>query len=74
MTDQPQLISMNQACELTSLSRTSINRLRAANDFPKAVQVSDTKIAFVRSEVHAWVNERIRRRRTDYARKRKAAA
>lgn len=62
MSDQPSLVSLNAACEITSLSRTMINRLRADNKFPKAVEAGDRRIAFVREEVHAWVRARIARR------------
>jgi len=55
----PILISMKDACALTSLSRTMINRLRAAGRFPAAVELGDRRVAFVRSEVLAWIDERI---------------
>ncbi len=56
---QPSLVSLNGACEITSLSRTMINRLRAEGRFPKAVEAGERRIAFVRDEVHAWVKARI---------------
>lgn len=59
MTSFPTLISLNQACEITSLSRTMINRLRADGRFPAAVPVGEKRIAFVRDEVASWVRERI---------------
>ena len=59
MSDQPSLVSLNGVCEITSLSRTMINRLRADGKFPKAVEAGDRRIAFVREEVHAWVKARI---------------
>lgn len=62
MTDIPHLISLNDACELTSLSRTAINRWRDLGKFPKAVPLGDKRVAFVRAEVVAWINERIRDR------------
>lgn len=62
MTDTPHLISLNDACDLTSLSRTAINRWRDLGKFPKAVPLGDKRVAFVRAEVVAWINERIRDR------------
>lgn len=62
MPDTPHLISLNEACRLTSLSRTAINRWRALDKFPKAVPLGDKRVAFVRSEVEAWINARIRDR------------
>ncbi|QLF68326.1 AlpA family phage regulatory protein [Peteryoungia desertarenae] len=63
------LISLNDACELTSLSRTAINTLRSAGRFPAALQISDKRIAFVRTEVEAWIEARIsaRARRAELA-------
>ena len=56
---EPMLVSMKRASELTSLSRTMINRYRAEGRFPAAVPLGDKRIAFVRSEVLAWINARI---------------
>jgi prophage regulatory protein len=62
MSDFPQLISLNQASELTSLSRTMINRLRSEGRFPAAVSLGEKRIAFPRDEVAAWVQSRIQAR------------
>lgn len=59
MSDSPSLISLNDACKLTSLSRTAINRWRALNIFPAAVTLGDRRVAFVRAEVEAWIKDRI---------------
>lgn len=61
--NQPRLVSLNDACKLTSLSRTSINRLRTVGLFPQAVPLGEKRVAFVRSEVEAWIKERIAGRR-----------
>lgn len=55
----PVLISLNDAARLTSLSRTMINKLRAAGRFPSAVQLGEKRVAFVKDEVAAWVEGRI---------------
>lgn len=55
----PRLISLNEACTLTSLSRTTINNFRAIGAFPAAVPLGDRRIAFVRAEVLAWIEARI---------------
>ncbi|UOK70430.1 AlpA family phage regulatory protein [Ancylobacter polymorphus] len=44
---------------MTSLSRPAINSLRAAGQFPAAVQLGERRIGFVRAEVLAWINARI---------------
>ncbi|MFD1984213.1 helix-turn-helix transcriptional regulator [Mesorhizobium newzealandense] len=58
------LISIKEAARITSLSRTSINEKRAAGKFPQPVPLGDKRIAFVRSEVDAWIRERIAARRS----------
>ena len=62
MSDAPSLVSLNTAAQLTSLSRTMINRLRAEGRFPAAVPVGEKRIAFVREEVAEWVRGRIAER------------
>jgi prophage regulatory protein len=57
--NSPTLISINDACRLTSMSRTMLNRLRDGGRFPVAVQLGDRRVAFVRAEVAAWVQARI---------------
>lgn len=59
MSEFPALISVNEAAKLTSLSRTSIFKLRSQGKFPKAVMLGEKRIAFVRAEVAAWVEQRI---------------
>ncbi len=60
----PVLMSMNDAVRATSLSRTMLNKYRAQGRFPKAVPLGDRRFAFVRSEVNAWIADRIARRDT----------
>lgn len=55
----PMLISMNDACRLTSMSRTMVNRYRAEGRFPTAVDLGDRRVAFVRTEVVGWVDAKI---------------
>jgi prophage regulatory protein len=55
----PKLISLNEVCELTTLSRTMINNHRAAGNFPPAIPLGERRIAFIRAEVEAWIVARI---------------
>lgn len=55
----PALVSLNEACRLTSMSRTMLNRYRAEGRFPVALELGERRKAFVRSEVIAWINEKI---------------
>lgn len=56
---QTTLISLNDACKLTSLSRTYINALRADGRFPAAVPMGFRRIAFVEGEVREWIDKRV---------------
>ncbi len=53
------LISLNDACKLTSMSRTMVNRYRAEGRFPAAVDLGKRRVAFVRVEVLAWIEQKI---------------
>jgi len=56
------LISLNEVCRRTSLSRTQINVYRSQNRFPKAVPLGFKRIAFVASEVDGWIAARVAER------------
>ena len=58
------LISLNEACRLTSMSRTMLNRYRAEGRFPVPVDLGDRRIAFVRVEVLAWIQAKIAARKS----------
>jgi prophage regulatory protein len=73
--DEVRLVSLRDACALTSMSRTMLNRYRAEGRFPAAVPLGDKRIAFVKSEVVDWINARIAARAAnDNAATAKAAA
>jgi prophage regulatory protein len=56
------IVSVNDCCEMTSLSRTAINMHRAAGAFPKEVHLGERRIGFVRTEVLAWIDARVNAR------------
>ncbi len=58
----PSLISLNAACEMTSMSRSMLNRYRSEGRFPVAVDLGDRRVAFVRSEVRDWIQGKIQGR------------
>lgn len=59
MDNFPVLISLNEVCARTSLSRTAINKLRAKGAFPDAVPLGDRRVGFVEEEVSEWISNRI---------------
>ncbi|EHK56776.1 helix-turn-helix transcriptional regulator [Allomesorhizobium alhagi] len=57
--NSPTLVSLNTAAAMTSLSRTMLNRYRAEKRFPVAVSLGERRVAFVKSEVQQWIDQRI---------------
>ena len=60
----PTLIRCKKVCGETSLSRSYVYQLSREGRFPKPVSLvpGGTSVAWVASEVDAWVNERITER------------
>lgn len=57
--NSPRLVSLNQVCELTSLSRTAVNKFRLRGEFPEEVNMGERRIAFVLAEVSEWIQARV---------------
>lgn len=57
--DNLKFLSIKQVCEKTSLSRNMIYKYRASNNFPDAIEISEGRIAFLESEIDAWMQERV---------------
>lgn len=57
--DNISFVSFNEAVKITSLSRTMINRLRAAGSFPVPVALGERRIGFVRHEIQQWIADRV---------------
>lgn len=57
--NEPMLVSLNDACRMTSMSRTMLNRYRGEGRFPVAVELGDRRVAFVRAEVVEWIEAKI---------------
>ncbi|MES5097568.1 AlpA family phage regulatory protein [Agrobacterium sp. BA1120] len=56
---QPRLISAKDAATETTLSTVQLAAMAAAGLFPKPIQISERRFAYVRSEVTGWLDERI---------------
>lgn len=55
-----QLISLKEVSSLTTMSRYLVMALANDNRFPKHIKLTGNKrIAFVRSEVMSWIDEKI---------------
>ncbi|MDI5929594.1 AlpA family phage regulatory protein [Rhizobium leguminosarum] len=53
------LIAPKEVVRLTSLSRTQIDRYRMDGRFPLPVMLGGKRMAFVKSEVIGWIEDRI---------------
>lgn len=58
-TEVPFLISINEVCRISSLSRSAVNKFRGRGQFPEPVNMGDRRIAFVRDEVFRWIQARV---------------
>lgn len=46
-------------CQRTSLSRSTLDRLVAAGQFPAPMRITDRRLAFDASAVEAWMQEKV---------------
>lgn len=56
------LVGFAEAQRMTSLSRSTVERLIRVGDFPEPVTITPARRGFVRAEVERWILERIARR------------
>ncbi|MFI3904726.1 helix-turn-helix transcriptional regulator [Ochrobactrum sp. S1502_03] len=57
--NRPRLMSLTEVTEATTMSRFLISALAKEDHFPKPIPLTVKRIAFVRSEVEAWIDSRI---------------
>jgi len=62
MDEKPRLMSPTEVTEATTMSRFLISTLAKEGHFPAPVQISVKRIAFVRTEVEAWIDAKIEER------------
>ena len=56
-----QLLSRNEVLNRTSLSRATLFRLERSGKFPRAVRISESRVAYDADAVDAWINEALNR-------------
>jgi prophage regulatory protein len=56
--DLERFLSTAEVCRITSLSRSTVYRLARRGMFPRPVQLTTNRSAFIQSEVARWVAER----------------
>lgn len=57
-----ELISIRQVCQRLSIGRTTLWRMTTQTAFPKPIEVSAGRKAFVKSEIERWIQGRIAER------------
>ena len=60
MNIQQEFIRLNVVQEITSLSKSTIYRLISEGDFPKQVQIGKRAVVWVRSDINAWINQKLK--------------
>jgi prophage regulatory protein len=56
----PQLLSKKQVAAATGLSRSTIDRERRANRFPRPLQISCRRVAWPAPDIAVWIADRDR--------------
>jgi prophage regulatory protein len=57
--NRPRLVAPKEAAIMTSLSRPLLSLMAAEGKFPKPVQPGERRVAYLRCEVGAFIDERI---------------
>ena len=57
------LLTVEQVMDRTTLSESEIRRRMAESQFPKPIKLSAKRVAWIPSEVTAWVQDQIKRER-----------
>ncbi|WP_174492926.1 helix-turn-helix transcriptional regulator [Acinetobacter sp. Marseille-Q1623] len=58
-TEKNRLIRRKEVQEKTGFGASSIYAEMAKGNFPKAIQISERRVAWLESEIDAWIAERI---------------
>lgn len=59
---EPSLLRTTDVCARCAIGRSSLFAMVARNEFPRPVKVLGRRIAFVESEVTAWLTQRLAER------------
>lgn len=60
MQQQPIIVRRTQVPAIVGLSKSTIDRLRKAGDFPAPILLGQQALGFLRSEIEAWLATRPR--------------
>ena len=54
------ILCLSATAEYCGFSVSTLNRLRIIQDFPKAIQISERRIGFLKDEIDEWLRTRKR--------------
>jgi prophage regulatory protein len=57
--NRPRLISMQDTTKEVPFSRTMLMNMAAVGEFPQPIKLGPKRLAFLRSEVEAWIDQKI---------------
>ena len=60
MAAQPVLLRLPMVMRITGLARSTIYKLISQNQFPVPIKLSTRAVAWLHSEIEAWVSSRVR--------------
>ena len=66
-TENVRLIRRKEVQAKTGLGASSIYAMMQQGTFPKAVNISERRVAWIESEVDAWIAERVAKHRANIA-------
>lgn len=55
---ETKFLTPKRVCELTSLSRSTLDRLVAAGSFPQPMRITDRRLAYNAAAVEAWMQQK----------------
>lgn len=61
-TTDPALLRMREVTKTVGLSRATLYRLMHRGEFPRAVTLTGTAVAWVATEVQAWIDAKVNAR------------
>ena len=67
LTENLRLIRRKEVQTKTGLGASSIYAMMQQGTFPKAVNISERRVAWIESEVDAWIAERVAKHRANIA-------
>ncbi len=56
---ETKLLTPKAVCERTSLSRSSLDRLVAAGQFPQPIRITERRLAYSLAAIEAWMQEKV---------------